>query len=404
MLPRIAFRNIFRNRRRSAITLVVIVMGVVGLILFGGYKNATFYSLRESTIRNRLGHLQVYQRGYSTAQSSKPLEYALDDVAEVRKAIERDPRVRMTAAQITLMGLVSNGEKSETFMATAVEPAKETLMLSQRMLSGSPLSDRESDAVILGRGLAQSMNVKPGDYLTIMTTTIAGSLNAMDVRVAGTFATGVKEYDDRAVKMPIAGAQQLLQTHKVERLIVMLRDTEQTASVRHDLQRLFAQKQWRLEMKEWSELATFYHQVVLLYNGIFTFLGLIVFAIVILSVANTIVMSIFERTREIGTLMAIGTTRRRVWSMFLLEGIFVGLLGGAIGIVCGYALSLFINQAHIMLPPPPTYTQGYLLRLRTAPALFIETFVIAVLTATFSAIVPALRASRLKIVDALGHI
>ena len=404
MLPRIAFRNIFRNRRRSAITLIVIVMGVVGLILFGGYKNATFYGLRESTIRNRLGHLQVYQRGYSTAEASKPLEYALDGVGEVRAAIERDPRVKMTAAQITLMGLVSNGEKSETFMATAVEPGKETQMQSQRMVSGAPLSDRESDAIIIGRGLAKSMNVKPGDYLTIMTTTVAGSLNAMDVRVAGTFLTGVKEYDDRAIKMPIAGAQQLLQTKKVERLIVMLKDTEQTAAARRDLDRLFAQKRWQLEMKDWSELATFYHQVVLLYNGIFGFLGLIVFAIVILSVANTIIMSIFERTREIGTMMAIGTTRRRVWSMFLLEGVFVGILGGIVGIACGYGVATFINHAHIMLPPPPSYTEGYRLWMQTNPGLFVTTFFIAVITATFSAILPALRASRLKIVDALGHI
>ena len=404
MLARIAFRNLFRNRRRSAITLIVIVMGVVGLILFGGYKNATFYGLRESTIRNRLGHLQVYQYGYSTAQASKPLEYALDDVADVRAAIERDPRVKMTAAQITLMGLVSNGEKSETFMATAVEPAKEKLMASQRMVAGSGLSDAESDAILIGRGLATSMNVKPGDYLTIMTTTVAGSLNAMDVRVAGTFLTGVKEYDDRAVKMSIAGAQQLLQTKKVERLIVMLNDTEQTAAVRGDLEKLFARKGWKLEMKGWSELATFYHQVVLLYNGIFGFVGIVVFAIVILSVANTIIMSIFERTREIGTMMAIGTTRRRVWSMFLLEGVFVGILGGVIGVACGAGAASLINHANIMLPPPPSYTEAYRLWMRTAPSLFIETFLVAVVTATFSAILPALRASRLKIVDALGHI
>ena len=121
MLIKIAFRNILRNRRRSAITLLVIVFGSVGLILFGGYKAHTFYALRESTIRNRLGHLQIYGKGYSTSESQKPLAYALDDVTSLRRSVERDPRVKMTAAQITLMGLVSNGEKSETFIATAVE-------------------------------------------------------------------------------------------------------------------------------------------------------------------------------------------------------------------------------------------------------------------------------------------
>src|SRR6185436_7521893 len=117
MLIKLAFRNVLRNGRRSSITLIVIVFGAIGLILFGGYKTRTFWALRESTIRGRIGHLQVFKRGYSKTESQKPLEYALDDVATLRKQIERDPRVKMTAAQITLMGLVSNGEKSETFIA-----------------------------------------------------------------------------------------------------------------------------------------------------------------------------------------------------------------------------------------------------------------------------------------------
>src|SRR5436309_5924694 len=268
LTTRIAFRNVFRNRRRSAITLLVIVFGAVGLILFGGYKQQTFRSLRESTIRSRVGHLQVYKRGFSTQEEKKPLDYGLDDVAQLRRAIESDKRVKMTAAQITLMGLISNGDKSETFLATAVEPLKDNQMQGQRMVAGSELPLNEPDAVILGQGLAASMHAKPGDYLTLMTTTSTGSLNAADVRVAGIYMSGVKEYDDRAVKMPIAGAQQLLQTKKVERLIVMLNETDDTQAVRASLARALP----RIEMKDWSELATFYHQVVLLYNGIFGFL------------------------------------------------------------------------------------------------------------------------------------
>ncbi|HSP32837.1 MAG TPA: ABC transporter permease, partial [Thermoanaerobaculia bacterium] len=291
MLIKIAFRNVFRNRRRSAITLIVIVMGAVGLILFGGYKARTFWALRESTIRGRLGHLQVYKLGYSTSESQKPLEYGLDDAAEISRAIERDPRVRMTAKQITVMGLISNGDKSETFMATAVEPQKDRAMQSQRLVSGTDLPDNEPDAVVLGRGLATSMHVKPGDYVTLMTTTVSGSLNATDARVAGIIMTGVKELDERIVKMPITGAQQLMQTRKIEKILVFLKTTDDTGAMHAALAQQFRDRGWKLEMKEWSDLASFYHQVVMLYNGIFGFLGIIVFAIVVFSVANTIVMS-----------------------------------------------------------------------------------------------------------------
>ena len=150
MLTKLALRNVFRNRRRSAITLLVIVFGAVGLILFGGYKAITFHSLRESTIRNRLGHLQIYKAGFERAEAKKPLEYGLDDVAQLRRAIESDKRVRMTTAQITLMGLVSNGDKSETFMATGVEPKEDRAMNAQRLVAGTDLPANESDAVILG--------------------------------------------------------------------------------------------------------------------------------------------------------------------------------------------------------------------------------------------------------------
>jgi putative ABC transport system permease protein len=404
MLLRLAFRSIFRNRRRSAITLMVIVFGAIGIILFGGYKAITFRNLRESTIRNRLGHLQIFAAGYARAEAQKPLQYALSNAEEIRRTVEKDPRVKTTAAQISLMGLVSNGEKSETFMATAVEPLKDRMMSAQKLTAGVDLPLDENDAVIVGKGLATSMNVKPGDYLTLMTTTGSGSLNAMDVRVAGIFMSGVKEYDDRAIKMPIAGAQQLLQTTKIEKLLVFLNETSDTDAMRSDLTRTFAQQGWKLEMKEWSELATFYHQVVALYNGIFGFLGILVFCIVIFSVANTITMSILERTREIGTLMAMGTTRGRIWRSFLAEGVLIGIIGGVLGIAGGALMAQLINHGHVMLPPPPGYTVGYRLQILLHPPVLMTAFVISFITATLSSIVPAWRASRLKIVDALGHI
>ena len=403
MLVRIAIRNILRHRRRSLITLAVISFGALGLILFGGYKARTFTGLREGTIRTRLGHLQVFHLGYSRSESRTPMEYSLSDVASLRKAVEQDPRVRTTAAQITLVGLISNGNKSGSFMATAVEPVKDREMRSHRLVSGTHLPGNEIDAVILGRGLAASMDAKPGDYLTILTTTTTGALNAMDVRVAGVFMSGVKEYDDRAVKMPLEGAQRLLQTDKVEKLLVFLNDTDDTTAVQASLRDLFAARKWQLEMKAWSELATFYHQVVRLYNGIFGFLRLIVFALVVFSVANAIVMSTFERMREIGTLMAIGTTRNRVGRMFLLEGLFLGLTGGLIGIAAGALVAAVINNGEFMLPPPPGYTIGFPLRILLQPQVLVGALILSAFTATLSSVLPAFRASRIKIVDALGH-
>lgn len=400
MLIRLALRNILRNRRRSAITLLVIVFGSVALILFGGYKAQTFRGLRESTIRGRTGHMQIFGAGYSEQESRRPLERGLDDLATLRRVVESDSRVKYTAAQISVMGLISNGVTSETFLATAVEPAADARMEAQRVVSGRRLREGETDAVLLGRGLATSLAVKDGDVVTLMTTTVTGSLNAVDLRVVGIFMTGVKEFDDRAARIPLASAQQLLQTSRVEKLLVFLHRTEDTQAVAGAL----TSRLKGVEIREWPKLATFYHQVVALYNGIFGFLGIVVFAIVVLSVANTMVMAVFERTREIGTLMAIGTTRSRLWRMFLAEGFLTGVLGAVAGLAAGVAISLAINGGNVMLPPPPGYTTGYRLQIDLEPAVVAVPFVVSIVTATLSAIVPAVRGTRIRIVDALGHI
>lgn len=404
MLIKLSLRNIFRNRRRSLMTLFVLVFAATALIMFGGYKEISFHGVRESMIRNGLGHLQVYKRGYLETEAQRPLEYGLENYEELRRVIEKNPKVEMTAAQISLMGMVTNGDKTETFLATAVEPSKDQKMASQILKAGEFLSDREQDGVIVGELLARSLNVKPGDYLTLMTTSVNRSLNGMDVKVLGTFSTGVKDYDERSIKMPLIAAQRLMHTSKIDKLLILLKETKETQSVEGELARAFASHQWDVEMRDWSQLATFYHQVVALYNGIFGFLGAVVFVIVILSVSNTVMMSILERTREIGTLLAIGTTRYRVWTMFLLEGLMIGILGGGLGLAMGSGLAFLINHSHIMLPPPPGYTMGYLLRIMLTPSVLTTALLLSVITSTLSAVLPAVRASRLNIVRALGHI
>jgi len=403
MLMTIAFRNLFRNQRRTLITALVLVFGVVAMLLFGGYKEVSFWGIREGAARAQYGHLQIYAPGYSESDSQRPLARGLSHVEDLRREVERDPRVEMTAAQISLMGLISNGDKSEAFLATAVEPSRDQKMPAQKIISGSYLSDAAPDSIIIGDLLAKSMRAGVGDTLTLMATTANGSLNALDVQVAGIFSTGTKEYDERAIKIPLRAAQRLLQTDKVEKLLVILHQTSATDAMKHDLSAMFARKGTRFEIRTWADLAGFYRQVVMLYNGIFGFLGAVISVIVVLSVANTVMMSAFERTREIGTLMAIGTDRSMIRRIFLLEGLFVGILGGLAGLAAGGSLAVLINHVHVELPPPPGYTSGYRLQIMLNSSIVITAFLLATCTATLSSLAPAWKASRLRIVEALGH-
>ncbi|MGD0338962.1 MAG: FtsX-like permease family protein [Bacteroidota bacterium] len=403
---RLAFKNVFRNRRRTVITGLVLVFGAAALILAGGFISFTFRGLRESTIRGQLGHIQIYHKDFFQAEEEKPLQYGLDNVEDLKKIILTQNHVRFTMARIEFSGLLSNGDKSAVFLGRGVEPEKENkltgfaLNVDTGKFLGENLQNEAESEVIVARGLAKTLKAKVGDYLTLMTTTSKGALNAMDVKVAGIYSTGIPEYDERALMVDLHTAQQLLVTQKVSKLVVVLDETEKTQEVASVLDKLLP----NTVSRRWDELATFYRAVVRLYDSIFVFLGVIIFVIVVLSSSNTMMMSIFERTKEIGTQLAVGTSRVRLLVNFLYEGLLIGILGGGLGLIIALGLSLLINYSGLTMPPPPGFTNGYPLFVDLVPQIFAGVFLLIMATTVLSTIFPALKASRMKIVDALGHI
>jgi putative ABC transport system permease protein len=401
-----ALKNITRNKRRSTTMLGMIALGSMALLLAGGYAAATFRGLRENTIANGLGHLQIGGPGFRE-EEPKPLASGLTDVASIRRIARQQPHVRAAAARVEFNGLASNGEKSVVFLGRGVEPDQEygTAGFTLAMRSGKPLSSSAGTSeAVLGVGLANSLRVGVGDRVTLLAQTVDGAINGADVQVVGTYTTGIKEMDDRALLVRLDTAQLILNTTKVSKLIVVLDDTSQTEAVKASLSAALASgTNERTEMATWSDLATFYHQVRGLYSGIFIFLGVIIVGLVILSSGNAMTMAVMERVKEIGTLMALGTSRSLVLVMFVTEGFGLGLLGGIAGALFGWIAARVINSAQIMLPPPPTFSRGVLLNIDIIPTLWMAVPVLMLLTLLIASVLPAARAARLRITDALGH-
>ncbi len=403
---KLATKNVFRNRRRTVITGLVLVFGATALILAGGFVSFSFRGLSESTIRGQLGHIQVYNGDFFTKEEEKPLALGLENPDSLKAKILRQPHVKFAMARVEFMGLLSNGEKSAVFIGRGIEPEKETELSGNRapvdtgVFLGQTAQNAGDAEVVVARGLAKTLKAKPGDYLTLMTTTSKGALNAMDVKVVGIYSTGVPEYDERALMVDIHTAQQLLVTNKVSKLVVVLDETPRTVEVASALAAAIPE----VALKRWDELATFYKAVVQLYSAIFAFLGVIIFVIVVLSSSNTMLMSIMERTREIGTQLAVGTSRLRLLVNFLYEGLMVGVFGGALGLLVGAGLAELIDHSGLRMPPPPGGTSGYPLFVDLVPGVFVGVFLLIVTTTVVSTIAPAFKASRMKIVDALGHV
>jgi putative ABC transport system permease protein len=397
-----ALKNLRRSPRRTATMLGMIVLGTIALVLAGGYAAATFRGLRENTIGNGLGHLQIGGAGFRDSEQH-PLQHGLSDVGALRRAIAADRRVRAVTARIDFTGLVSNGETSVPFMGRAIEPAIEygIARFPENLAGGRAVGTSDRNETVLGVGLAKALNVKIGDRLTLLSSTVDGALNGADVEIVGVTTTGVREMDERLLVVRLDTAQAILNTDRVSKLVVRLWKTGDTDAVGADLSRTFAPGALPLEIATWSELAVFYHQVRGLYSGIFIFLGLIITCLVVVSSGNSMTMTIVERTREIGTLMAVGTTRLTVLAMFVVEGLGLGVLGAGVGVALGWSLAVGLTRARIAMPPPPTFTTGFPLVIDIVPALGIGVFVLMVATLLAASILPAARAARLRITEAL---
>jgi putative ABC transport system permease protein len=185
---------------------------------------------------------------------------------------------------------------------------------------------------------------------------------------------------------------------------LLLDSTDHTAVVRERIERLIGERGFALEVKTWEDLALRYHQVRELFGRIFAVLTLIVSIMVVFGITNTMTMAIFERTREIGTIMALGTRRRGVISMFVLEGVALGALGGLAGVILGVALAKIISALGIQLPPPPGSTRGFTVQIFLVPAVLAQAFRLSIITATLASLYPAWRAARLDVVEALRHV
>ena len=387
-------------------TLLVVVGGVSALLLAGGFFSFLFWGLREMTIRSGLGHVQIYNAEYFKRDETRALQNGLENYRDLAAVAAKTPHVRGIAPRIEFYGMVSNGMKSGTFMATAVDPAAERRVgFAPRILSGRNLGDSQTGAneALIGTGLARSMGVAPGAGLTLLAVTADGALNGIDVDVVGIMTTGFKEMDDRALQLTLPAAQHLLQSGRVTKLIVGLDATENTDAA-YDALKSRLGGHATITLKKWVELATYYRQVRLMFSGMLVFLGIIVFFMVVMSSANTLMMAMFERTREIGTMLAMGTPRAWVLLLFLVEGALTGVLGAAGGVLAGSGLGVLLNQAGFQLPPPPGNLSGFAFQVRFVPELAIAAALLVVVTLAVASLAPAIRASRLRIVEALAHV
>ena len=385
---------------RTLLTVGAIALGVSGLVIIGGFVDDLMAQLAEATVHSQLGHLQIYRRGYYEFGAQQPTRYLITSPAEVDATVRGMTGVVDILHRLNFQGLLSNGRSDWAVLGEGGEPAKESRLGTFITLSeGRHLTDRDRYGMLVGRGVATALRLRIGDTANLLVNAEGGAMNSLEFEVVGILRTFSKDYDDRAIRVPLAAAQELMDTSAVNAVVVSLDQTDRTPAAAAQLMAVFPAD--RYEVKRWNELSDFHDKAVVLFERQFRVMNVIVLIMILLSALNAINLTNFERSAEFGTMLALGSTSRRLFRLLLLENLLLGLAGAGIGAVTGVTAALVLSAWGIPMPPPPNADVGFTAHIRVLPSVVAGAFAVGVVAVSLAGLMPAWRASRLDIAGAL---
>jgi putative ABC transport system permease protein len=431
---KIAGRNLSRYRRRTMLTLLLIIIGMVAVLLFisvtGSFKAMMVGQITDSV----LGHLEVHRKGYVASIDTLPLNLNMKPgaVAKVEAALKLDPAVETWSPRVKFGGMFSNFTETTSIRINGVDPAREAAtapLLPGRMAEGL-IAERggalvERGQIVIPLLLARGMKVKVGDTAVIVATNRDGSVNGKTF-VIRSVTEAISGPGGRDGYMHIDDARELLRMKdaEVSEIAIRLKDPAQldrvTASLKASLGSTSGKSpdpvadasnagavagagsgQAQLEVHTWADLSPF-ASLARMIDLMTVFIKVVLVSIVLVSVMNVMVMAVYERIREIGTIAAIGTRPSRILSLFLSEGLLLGVIGTALGTVLSLAAIYAINlwQPHFAFGQ-----QADLVMAPTIAASQVVTVALLVVgVAILASLQPAWKASRLDPINALRHV
>ena len=462
MTLNLAIRNLLRNRRRSLATLVAMSIGCAAILLFGGFSGNINYEMHTRIVQ-RGGHLQIQHRDFYLYGSGNPTAYGLDDYVQIIDAIRADDvlskMVVVATPSLQFGGIAGNyaASVSRTVIGTGYVAEDINGMRSWNdfgLRSKAPVSALEGsslDAAVVGVGVARVLQLcdelkidrcpkpemesntngkaLPADIaqlslletpanvsgsgsrrIEVLVVNSKGAPNVTSVEVIRAEDQGVKELDEVSVIMHLGKIQQLVYGNtppKVTSIILQLRHSDEVPAALGRLEPIlkgFSDKQ-PLAVQDFQTLNPFFVQTVQMFDTIFGFVFVLIGAIVLFTVSNTMNTAVVERTVEIGTLRAIGLRRSGIRRLFVIEGTLLGVFGALLGVVLAFVVSGIVNSLNIPWVPPSTVEPVPLTILVAGETqMIVGTTIGLICIAIASAWWPSYRAAQMKVVEALRHV
>lgn len=402
---RIAFRNILRNGRRSIITFSAVFLALSIMISIQGFLTGLQETIRESVIFGQTGALQIHRKGFLKSVSTSWIERDLPSDDAFLAPIRAVPGIKAVTPRIAFSGIINANDKNVVGLFWAIDAEHELAVCPQRLemiSSGKTLAQAGPASGIFTPELAASVGLKLGQRGTILVNDKEGVLNALDLDYVGAYGQpGLPLLEKKIGFVPLSFAQELLRMRgRATEIAVAVHRLDEASALKAKLQAVVGPT---YEVVTWLDVAAFVEDLITVQNTVLRVVAGIFLFIAMLGIANTMLMSVLERTREIGTMMSIGVRRHQILSIFLLEAALLGLAGGLLGAVVGNGAVAYYRHKGITLQVSgmvaplhiyPTITAGYTLVV----------LILAAGGAALAALWPSIRASRMRPIEALASV
>ena len=399
-LFKMAFRDLGRNKRRSILSALAVSMATTLLIFMASVVRGEFRGALQNGIRLQTGHLQVRAASYDENKVSLAWEDLIDNPSQVTDRLQTLPQVVDATPRLIASGIISLGDNSRGVQVLGIDPAAQANQIfRQGVIAGEFLTAGDREGVLIGKPLADRFGLNVGDKVNLLINTSNGDVDEQPFTVRGIYTTNVFPYDENTVFMPLAKAQAFAGAENHASLIfVLLKDQEQTEPVAAAL------TSSNYQIVTWQDLNELSVQFEQFAGAYMVILYLIILGITATVVTNTLVMAVYERTREIGILSAIGMKGRRIMSAFLTEAVLLATGGVLGGLILGGLITAYVGRVGLVVPATQGVT-GILIGDKIYPyvtsADVISLTAVAYLITLIASLYPATLAARMEPVEAL---
>jgi ABC-type lipoprotein release transport system permease subunit len=401
-LWRVAYRDLRRNKRRSILTLIAVALGMGLLVTLSGLVEGEIAGALENSIRLQTGHLQVREESYDEDKVSLKWEDLLANAPELAVQVQALPGVRAATPMLWASGILGTREETVGVRVFGIDPLSEAHSpIRESLVAGQFLSPDDRSGILMGQQLARSLGLAEGSQISLLVNTADEQPDEAIFTIRGLYNTGVPSYDESTIFLPLAKAQAFTRTEgRASAILVLLHRQEDADAIAATL------RAPQLEVLTWRDLNQLFLSTIEVSMSFMYLMYLIVLAVVAVVIANTLLMSVFERTREMGILAALGMKGRQILTMFLLEAGMLGIAGIVLGILLGSLGVLYLATVGLDVGveagvASASFALGSTIYARFAPSAMAGLSIAGLVITLLASLYPAWFAARMEPIDAL---